>query len=70
MKFSDLKTVEEVLLHSYISAIGTKSVKVIPLDSYRDCDGNCNLQGFEIHWANGNKSTLTYWEGDSVTVAD
>ena len=68
MRFSDLSTVEEVLSHSYISFIGNRSVSVKTLDHYRDSDGNTNAQGFEIVWSNGNKSWLTYWEGDCILV--
>lgn len=69
MKFSELKTPEEVLNNSYISYIGSKSIKVKLLDKYRDSDGNLNNQGFEITWDNGNVSKLTYWEGDNITVS-
>ncbi len=68
MKFSDLKTVDEVMSRTFISAIGTKSVSVTPMEKYRDSDGNRDAQGFEILWENGNKSWVTYWEGDRITV--
>jgi hypothetical protein len=68
--FSDLSTPEQVLSHRYISAADQKSTNVEYLGkTYRDSDGNTDVDGFKITWENGNASTITYWEGDSIKIA-